>query len=239
MKWISHIVFKQTRSRGGSRRGWNLVHCTHYRSVHPLRIWKTSKTKLLISPLKNVRHPIASNVCLCWTDIKPVHVRNFILTFLAKYARHIHKEWRKKGTEPHVRGSCQLTRLCTYTPRVLAYESQSINVILELHSFPTRHDNNNTKYSVPALPRSCKESNSRRSDGLMKDIIITKLSKWIHRDSICIYTSAIVCISRHYPRLFYFVPIWVLRLYSSSSRFFVSAMFWLRVVRYCFTNYYN
>jgi hypothetical protein len=194
---------------------------------------------LLISPLKKVRHPIASNVCLCWTDIKPVHVRNFTLTFLAKYARHIHKELRKIGTEPHVRGGCLLTRLCTYTPRVLAYESQSMNVILELHSFPTRHDSNNTKYSIPALPRSCNGSNSRGSGGLMKDIIITKLSKWIHRDSTCIHTSATVCISRHYPRLFCFVPIWVLRLYSSSSRFFVSAMFWLRVVRHCFTNYCN
>jgi len=102
-----------------------------------------------------------------------------------------------------------------------------MNVILELHSSPTRHNSNNIKYYIPALPRSCKESNSRGSDGLMKDIITTNLRKWIHRDSTSIYTSAIACTSRHYPRLFCFVPIWVLRLYSSSSRFFGSAMFWL------------
>ena len=92
---------------------------------------------------------------------------------------------------------------------------------------PTTRQSKNIKYSIPALPRSCKEYNSRGSDGLMKDIIITKLRKWIHRVSTSIYTSAIACISRHYPRLFCFVPIWVLRFYSSSSGFFGSAILWL------------
>jgi hypothetical protein len=168
--WFNYsntLCLKQTRSRCGSGRGWQLVHCTLYRPVHPLRIWKTTKTKLPIGPLKNARHPAASKCCLCWTDVKPIHVPNFILTFLAKHARHMHEEWREIGKEPLVRGGCQLTWLCTYIPRVLAYESQSMNVILKLHSSPTRLDSNNIKYSIPALPRSCKEYNSRGNDGLM------------------------------------------------------------------------
>jgi len=37
--------------------------------MHPLRICKTSKTNIPISPLKNVRIPTASTCCLCWTIV--------------------------------------------------------------------------------------------------------------------------------------------------------------------------
>jgi hypothetical protein len=35
--------------------------------MHPLGIYKISKTNILISPLKNVRHPTASSCYLWWT----------------------------------------------------------------------------------------------------------------------------------------------------------------------------
>jgi len=38
-------------------------------AVHPLGICKISKTNMLVSPLKNVRHPTASTCCLCCTAV--------------------------------------------------------------------------------------------------------------------------------------------------------------------------
>jgi hypothetical protein len=51
--------------------------------LNPLRIRKISKTNMLISPLKNVRHPTASTYCLCWTAV----VGNNSLSKMYIYAR--------------------------------------------------------------------------------------------------------------------------------------------------------
>jgi hypothetical protein len=45
-------------------------------AMYPAGICKISKTNMLISPLKNVRHPTASSCCPCWA---PVVVKNSIL----------------------------------------------------------------------------------------------------------------------------------------------------------------
>jgi hypothetical protein len=51
--------------------------------LHPLRIREISNTNILISPLKNVRHPTASTYCHCWTAV----VGNNSLSKMYIYAR--------------------------------------------------------------------------------------------------------------------------------------------------------